>query len=226
MMATTAPAVLIMAKPPRPGTVKTRLHPLLGPQRCAHLQAQLIEHALDTARSTGHRTYLAYAPADHPSAHALGPPLPAGTRTLCQRGTDLGERLTLAVTDAFADGAGPLLVIGTDAPTLTRDHLIDALSTLESRDAVLGPALDGGYYLIGMGAPHTELFALDPAWWSTDKVLTTTLELAGEAGLRTGLLAPLRDLDTPEDAAEFLVDPALPSRIAAVLASPQSREDV
>jgi uncharacterized protein len=220
--ASARPAVLIMAKPPRPGTVKTRLHPLLGPQRCAHLQAGLIDHTLTTAHSTGHRTYLAYAPDDHPSAHAIGLPLPVDTRALCQRGTDLGERLAAAVTDAFADGAGPLLVIGTDAPTLTGDHLTDALRVLESRDAVLGPALDGGYYLIGLRAPHPELFALDPAWWSTDKVLAATLALAGEAGLRTGLIAPLRDLDTPEDATELLADPALPPSIAALLEGPEA----
>jgi glycosyltransferase A (GT-A) superfamily protein (DUF2064 family) len=87
---------------------------------------------------------------------------------------------------------------------------------------VLGPALDGGYYLIGLrAAPHTELFALDAAWWSTDKVLAATLDLADDAGLRTQLLAPLRDLDTPEDAAALLADPMLPPRIATLVTSPE-----
>lgn len=117
----------------------------------------------------------------------------------------------------FADGAGPLVVIGTDAPTLTGDHVASAHAVLESRDVVLGPALDGGYYLIGLRAPHTGLLAFDPALWSTDKVLAATLALADDAGLRTELGTPLRDLDTPEDAAALPADPALPPGIAALL---------
>ncbi|KUL35485.1 hypothetical protein ADL12_20155 [Streptomyces regalis] len=207
-----------MAKAPRPGTVKTRLHPLLGPTGCARLQAELIRHTLETTSAQGLRTFLAYTSENGPD-NPEGPYslTPTGVRLLVQRGGDLGQRLTAAVTDAFADGAGPLLVIGTDAPTLTRDHLTAALSALESADVVLGPALDGGYYLIGLRAPHTELFALDPAWWSTDKVLAATLTRADEAGLRTRLLAPLRDLDTPEDADVLLADPALPPGVAALL---------
>jgi glycosyltransferase A (GT-A) superfamily protein (DUF2064 family) len=105
-------------------------------------------------------------------------------------------------------------------------HLAAALTALQNHDVVLGPALDGGYYLIGMRRPHTEVFAIDPMWWSTDKVLAATLALTAEAGLRADLLAPLRDLDTPEDATALLADPGLPPAITAVLASPQSPEDV
>jgi hypothetical protein len=215
------PAVLVMAKAPLPGTVKTRLHPLLGPERCAGLQAELIRHTLETVSSPERRTYMAYAPGKEADRDRV--PAPPDVRLLLQRGADLGQRLAAAVTDAFADGAGPLLVIGTDAPTLTTEHLAAALTALENRDVVLGPALDGGYYLIGMRAPHPRLFALDAAWWSTDKVLSTTLALAGDAGLRTELIAPLRDLDTPEDAAALLEDPSLPARIAALLDPPEYR---
>ena len=100
--------------------------------------------------------------------------MPVGVRLLLQRGKDLGQRLAAAVTDAFTDGAGPLLVIGTDAPTLTGDHLTAAFTALESHDVALGPALDGGYYLIGLRAPHTSLFALASDVWSTDRVLAAT----------------------------------------------------
>ncbi|MEV6055838.1 TIGR04282 family arsenosugar biosynthesis glycosyltransferase [Streptomyces sp. NPDC052107] len=229
MSAASTPAVLVMAKAPRPGSVKTRLHPLLGPRGCAALQAELIRHTLDTVTATGLRTYLAYThgrgdgEASTPDVRVAAHP---GVRTLVQRGQDLGQRLTAAVTDAFTDGGGPLLVIGTDAPTLTRMHLAAALTALENHDVVLGPALDGGYYLIGTRRPHTELFALDAMWWSTDKVMAATLTLAAEAGLRAELLAPLRDLDTSEDAAALLADPGLPPGITAVLASPRSWEDV
>ncbi|MGK5448612.1 TIGR04282 family arsenosugar biosynthesis glycosyltransferase [Streptomyces radiopugnans] len=216
-MSTGTPAVLVMAKEPRPGTVKTRLHPLLDPARCAELQAELIRHALRTVASLGPRTYLAYAYATGDGPPAARSPAPPAVRLLTQRGGDLGQRLAAATGEAFADGAGPLLVIGTDAPTLTGDLLATALTALDGRDVVLGPALDGGYYLIGTHAPHPRLFGLDPACWSTDKVLAATLALAADQGLRTELIPPLRDLDTPEDAAALLQDPLLPPRIAALL---------
>ncbi|MDJ0463857.1 hypothetical protein [Streptomyces sp. H27-C3] len=82
---------------------------------------------------------------------------------------------------------------------------------------LLGPALDGRYYLIGLRVPHTSLFALGPDVWSTDRVLAATRALARGEGLSVGLLRPLRDLDTPEDAAALLTDPALPASIAALL---------
>ncbi|MEU3199374.1 TIGR04282 family arsenosugar biosynthesis glycosyltransferase [Streptomyces sp. NPDC006996] len=209
------PAILVMAKAPRPGTVKTRLHPLLGPLRCAELQAGLIRHTMELTTVHTPWTYLACAPAD--GGDTIGTAVPAGVRLLLQRGEDLGRRLAAAVTDAFVDGAGPLLVIGTDAPTLTGDHLAAAFAALENHDVVLGPALDGGYYLIGLRAPHTSLFGLGSDVWSTDRVLTATLGVARREGLSVGLLCPLRDLDTPEDAAALLVDPALPAPIAALI---------
>ncbi|MEU2823163.1 TIGR04282 family arsenosugar biosynthesis glycosyltransferase [Streptomyces bacillaris] len=209
------PAILIMAKEPRPGTVKTRLHPLLGPLRCAELQAGLIRHTMELTTAHTPRTYLAYASAD--GGDTIGTAAPAGVRMLLQRGKDLGQRLAAAVIDAFTDGAGPLLVIGTDAPTLTGDHLTAAFTALESHDVVLGPALDGGYYLIGLRAPHTSLFGLGSDVWSTDRVLTATLGVTRREGLSVELLCPLRDLDTPEDATALLSDPALPAPIGALI---------
>ncbi|MBT2396953.1 TIGR04282 family arsenosugar biosynthesis glycosyltransferase [Streptomyces sp. ISL-100] len=209
------PSVLVMAKAPRAGTVKTRLHPLLGPDGCAVLQAELIRHTLEMTSSHGLRTYLAYAPGV--GEESPGDVILPGVRLVVQRGENLGQRLTSAVVEAFADGAGPLLVIGTDAPTLTRDHLTVALSSLEHKEVVLGPALDGGYYLIGMRHPHAGLFGIDAALWSTDKVLAATCAVAAEEGLSVELLRPLRDLDTPEDAAALLADPVMPYRIAALL---------
>ncbi|WP_328346024.1 TIGR04282 family arsenosugar biosynthesis glycosyltransferase [Streptomyces violaceus] len=209
------PAILIMAKAPRPGLVKTRLHPLLSPPRCAVLQAELIRHTVELATSHTPRTYLAFARGE--GEDAISTAVPAGVRLLLQRGTNLGERLAAAVTEAFADGAGPLLVVGTDAPTLTGSHLTAAFTALESHDVALGPALDGGYYLIGLRAPHISLFALGLEVWSTDRVLTATRALAHDGGLSMGTLRPLRDLDTPADATALLTDPVLPPRIAALL---------
>lgn len=225
------PAVLVMAKAPRPGKVKTRLHPLLGPERCALLQAELIRHTVQLLAAQQVRTYLAYASTGPEDVTNIGGPPFDGVRLLTQRGADLGERLTAATAEAFADGAGPLLVIGTDAPALTSDHLSAAFAALEHTDLVLGPALDGGYYLIGMRSPHTRPFDLDPTLWGTDQVLAATRARAAEHGLNVHLLPALRDLDTPEDAAALLADrsraccgegPPLPRSIAALLRPEES----
>lgn len=209
-----------MAKAPRPGTVKTRLHPLLGPLGCAALQAELIRHTAGLVFGQGLRFYLAYAPGDGEDLACAE--TPSGARLILQRGADLGQRLTAAVVEAFADGAGPLLVIGTDAVTLTGDHLAAALGALDHHEVVLGPALDGGYYLIGMRNPRTRLFGIAPALWGTDQVLSATRELARAEALSMDLLTPLRDLDTPEDAEAFLTDPLLPRGIAALLRPTES----
>ncbi len=84
-------------------------------------------------------------------------------------------------------------------------------------DTVFGPALNGGYYLVGMARPLPELFAIDPALWGGPQVLAASRHAARDAGLRVGQLPALRDLDTPQDAAEFLAEGALPEDIAALL---------
>lgn len=227
MTTATVPSVLVMAKAPRPGTVKTRLHPLLGPAGCAALQAELIRHTLQTASSSGLAVHLAYAAGgdegdnaaksrDRADSFPLGL-VPPGVSRLRQRGDHLGQRMTAATCDVLAAGAGRLLVIGTDAPTLTAGDLSAAATALDTHDVVLGPALDGGYYLIGMRSPHPEVFGIDPALWSTDQVLAATRARARELGLTVELLRPLRDLDTPQDAAAFLTEPALPKGIATAL---------
>lgn len=223
MTAGEIPAVLVMAKPPRPGTVKTRLHPMLGPRRCAVLQGELIRHTVRTTTAAGYATYLAYAPDDAPDTYGMRTPRPAGVHLLRQHGTHLGERLQTAAREVFARRPGPLVILGTDAPTLTDAHLADALAALDrGRDAVLGPALDGGYYLIGMRAPHLGLFGINPELWGGDRVLDATVAVARASGLSAELLAPLRDLDTPEDAECLRRDPRVPSRIAHLLVSPEA----
>ncbi|NUS53658.1 MAG: glycosyltransferase [Streptomycetaceae bacterium] len=209
----TAAAALVMAKAPRPGTVKTRLHPLLGPAGCAALQAALIAHTTALTCGEGLPTFLAVDPPDQIAAtRRLVPP---GVRLFAQDAGHLGQRLTAAVREVFARHGGPLVVVGTDAPTLAPGLLRAAVTVLAGgADVALGPALDGGYYLIGLRAPHTRVFELDPRLWSGDRVLAATLALAERAGLAVELLTPLRDLDTPADAAAFLGDPALPAEIA------------
>lgn len=213
-------AALVMAKAPRPGTVKTRLHPRLGPPGCARLQAALIRQVTALTGRLGLTTYVAVDP-----PHAdLRDHLPNDILLLGQVPGDLGLRMAAAVTDVFAltgggeVGGGRLVVLGTDAPTLTPGLLLQAYDALDDgADVALGPAVDGGYYLIGMREPLTDLFALPPELWSGPQVLTRTLALARRDRLAVRLLPELRDLDTPADADALLDDPLLPAAIRAVL---------
>jgi rSAM/selenodomain-associated transferase 1 len=216
-MSATGGAVLVMAKAPRPGLVKTRLHPLLGPDGSARLQAELIRRSTELSTGQGFATFLAFDP---PDARAeLAALVPDTVHLLPQSGGDLGQRMTAVVAAVTAEHTGPLLVIGTDAPTLTPGLLHAAFAALgRGADVVLGPAVDGGYYLIGFHRPRPELFAIDPGLWSGDQVLAVTVDAAAQHGCSVRLLPVMRDLDTPEDATALRADPALPASVHTLLA--------
>jgi rSAM/selenodomain-associated transferase 1 len=120
-----------------------------------------------------------------------------GVRLVDQIGDDLGSRMNQAFETLFAQGYTHGLIVGTDTPSLPLERFQQALAALESHDLVLGPALDGGYYLIGLNRPIPGLFTEIP--WSTEQVLALTQEKAGALGLKTALLAPWRDVDTIDD---------------------------
>lgn len=155
-----------------------------------------------------------FTPPDAPFAQLL-----PGRRCVPQVGGDLGAKLDAGMREALAGGADAVLVIGADAPHLplvTLDHAADAL--VAGSDVVLGPALDGGYYLIGARAPVPGLLHDMP--WSTDVVFAETMRRADALGLRVQVLAPLGDVDTVDDAvalrARIADDPGL-ARTRAVL---------
>lgn len=209
------PAVLIMARAPRPGECKTRLQPLLGAEGCARLQSALIGRALAWAGEIGAEPWIAFTPAD--AGEEVAADLPPD-RLFPQRGTDLGERLADATERVLADHDGPLLTIGTDLPTLRPLHARAALGDLEvGCDFSLGPAADGGYYLAAQRDPHPELFALPPDAWGGPSVFELTIAAAHAAGLSLGMLRLEIDLDTPADARWLLLDHALPEEIGAIL---------
>jgi len=226
-------ALLVMAKAPRAGSVNTGLHPLLAPAGSAALQRALLEHTCALAAGSGLARFVAYdPPAAAPEFAALVPP---GVRLLPQGPGELGQRMGAASGQVAGTAPRPVLVIGVDAPTLTASLLVRAATVpaaggRAARDpraaadraagVVLGPALDGGSYLIGLRRPQPSVFALDPGRWGGDKVRTDTLARLRAAGLRAHLLAVLRDLDTPDDAAALLADPGLPPVVAARLRPP------
>jgi rSAM/selenodomain-associated transferase 1 len=186
----------VFVKQPRPAAVKTRLAPALGADAAAELYRALVEHVLEATTPEGseYERLVFYDPPD--AAEAMRAWLPAG-RLRRQSAGDLGARLADAFARTFARGAQRVAIVGSDVPGLTRGVVVAAFDALEQADVVLGPAHDGGYYLVALREPRPELFR--HVSWSTPSVLQQTLALATSAGLRVVQLAPQRDLDTLDD---------------------------
>lgn len=206
-----------MAKAPRAGSVKTRLEPLLGREGCAALQAELIELASAWAAEVAPgRAYVACGP-DAAAVDEVAARAAPGTELFADADGDLGDRLAAATARVLETHPGPLLVVGTDMPLLGEADAEAAERALEGgADAVFGPAVDGGYWLVGLTAPHPALFGLGEAWGGP-RVLERSLALAAGLGLRTGLLEERRDLDDPADARALLAQADLPPRLAELL---------
>jgi uncharacterized protein len=192
------PLTIVFAKAPRAGEVKTRLIPLLGAEGAAALHAQLLHRTLDTATSAGlgpvelHCAPDEHDPALRDCARRFGIAAPP------QIGGDLGARMRHAFDEALARHARVIL-IGTDCPVLSRRHLRDAHAALEpgGNDAVLIPAEDGGYALIGLTQCDARLF--DRIAWGGDTVLAATRDRLKALGWRWRELETLWDVDRPED---------------------------
>jgi uncharacterized protein len=195
--------LIIFAKEPLPGQVKTRLSPPLSPEEAAQLYHRFCLDILEEmARVPKVRLAMAFSP---PGAqglfHRLAPP---GTDLFPQEGADLGERMARAFARSFAAGFGPVLLRGSDVPDLPAAVVSEAREVLASGQAqvALGPCLDGGYYLMGLTGPQPRLFQ-GPVW-SSSTVLTDTLNLIRQLGLRVHLLPPWADIDTGDDLRTFL----------------------
>ncbi len=197
-------ALIIFAKAPIPGQVKTRLCPPLTPDEAASLHGSVVLDMLERSRglSSMDRFVACFPSPDHVFFKILEER--HGVRLIAQTGEDLGARMASALADIFAQGYRRALVIGTDLPTLPGSLFGEALALLDTHDLVLGPAQDGGYYLIGLRKPAPELFTGIP--WSTDRVLALTQTKASAAGLKTALLQVRRDIDTVEDLTALLED--------------------
>lgn len=189
-------AVLVMAKAPLPGLAKTRLIPALGAAGAAALAARMLRHALDEALAAGLGpvTLCAAPQASHPAFATFAR---EGRITMANQGEgDLGARMQRAFERALTAHAGALL-IGTDAPALDAAVLRAAHAALTAHDAVLVPAHDGGYVLIGLRGMAPRLFEDMP--WSTPQVLALTRERLRESGLCWAELPALHDIDEPAD---------------------------
>lgn len=195
-------AIGVMCKPPRPGVSKTRLAAHIGGEAAARLSAAFLRDvaacAERTASLTGANPYALYAPED--AEGELRQLLPASFRFMPQREGDLGRTMHRAISDLLAIGHPGAMVVGADLPTLPESLLVEAVDVLRARPecVVLGPSLDGGYYLIGMCVPQPALFS--GIAWSTADVLSATMVRAEQEGLAVHLLAQWHDVD---DGASF-----------------------
>lgn len=197
--------LVVFAKRPEPGRVKTRLCPPLTPEQAAGLYGCLLADALEesacAARTLGLAAVLA---ADPPEACAeLAAAAPAGFRVLAQRGPHLGARMLRAAREAAAAGARCVLLRGSDSPALAEPALRAALRALAGADVALSPDRDGGYGLVALGARALLRGLAGPTLFdpptSTPSVLADTVEQAARLGLRVARLAPGFDVDRFED---------------------------
>ena len=191
-------AVAVLAKAPVAGLAKTRLIPLLGAAGAARAQRSFALRTLATVRAacTGAVTLWCAPHATHRFFRALQ--LRHGVRCVAQPAGHLGERMQAAVDAHFAHRAHtPLLIVGTDCPALTAAHLQQAADALQQHDAVLIPAEDGGYVLVGMRRPVPLVF--ERVDWSTPQVLAQTRQQLRQAGATWHELPMLWDVDEPAD---------------------------
>lgn len=188
--------LLVFAKAPVPGRVKTRLARTLGDERAAELYRRIGRGVVDRVRDGPWRTVVVHAPPD--AAPAVRRWLGDDVELRPQASGDLGERMASAFGWAFDEaGARRVCIVGTDAPAVDRSGVEAAFTALDDADVVIGPATDGGYYLLALDRPREWLFRNVP--WSTDRVLSRTLRAASEHGLHCRLLDEAVDLDTADD---------------------------
>jgi rSAM/selenodomain-associated transferase 1 len=182
------PRVALFTRWPTPGEAKTRLIPALGPQGAADLHRRLTERTVATVRAAGLLLEIRSTGAE-PAAFRDW----LGVESVVDQGEgDLGHRL------ARTAQALPVLLLGADIPGLTAGHLAAAATALEHAPAVIGPAADGGYWLLGLAVPMPDLF--ENIAWGTGTVLAETLARLPPG---TPQLETLADLDTPEDLARW-----------------------
>ena len=201
--------IVVFAKAPVAGFVKTRLIPTLGAEGAAKLARRMLSHTLAQALATGAKAVeLCMSPAPSDLAWQ-GVVLPYMVNRSGQGEGDLGERMNRAMNRALAQQQGPVLLMGTDCPLLSAAHIAEAGRQLEQHDAVLLPAADGGYVMIGLRAPCPGLF-IDMAW-STPVVACETLRRMAALSLRVWQGPLLHDIDEPADLQHLPENFATPS---------------
>jgi hypothetical protein len=207
----TDPALLIFVKYPEPGKVKTRLAAAIGAELAAQLYQEFILQTLKLARqSQVVARFVTFTPAE--KEQALQKLFPGPWQWFPQENSpNLGVRIHRAIQHVQQQGYSHVITIGTDSPSLPAEYLDQAAAALAHHDLVLGPATDGGYYLLGLKSAPKELFTgID---WSTERVLNQTLQRAQQLQLSTQQLPVWYDVDDLATLRHFCNEKTLPPRL-------------
>lgn len=191
-------AIIVFAKQPLPGQVKTRLQDTMSAENAAEFYAAMLQDTIDTVRTlSGVTPFIFYQQSSDAADYfrTLAPDMTSWEQT----GDDLGMRMRAAFERVFAAGFNEAAIIGTDSPDLPPEHIYEAFALLEYEhtDVVFGPAKDGGYYLLALKRAWEELFTGLP--WSSDSLLAESIERARDCCLGASLLPLWYDIDTAED---------------------------
>jgi len=190
-------ALVLFAKAPIAGEVKTRLQPEITPENSARLQEAMIKDSISLMSEINNVEKIIYfLPIEKKYVFEKfidGLPFHLN----CQNGIDLGKKMENSFHDLFNKGFFRVVVIGTDSPTLPKEYISKAFIDLNNADMVIGPSIDGGYYLIGFKEKVLPVFS--PVEWGSNKVLLQTEELIKKHNLKLSLLPIHYDIDTIED---------------------------
>lgn len=185
--------LIVFAKNPLPGKVKTRLASTIGDSSALEIYKTLLYHTLKISTPLENDKVVYYA--DFIPSNDLWKT--SGYIQQLQTGDDLGQKMMNAFRRSFYDGYHSVIIIGSDCPEITADILIKGFDELDKKDVVIGPAQDGGYYLLGMKKLYEELFFNKT--WSSKNLLEETFKSINDLNLSFSLLQELRDIDTEED---------------------------
>jgi rSAM/selenodomain-associated transferase 1 len=190
-------AIIIFIKNPVPGKVKTRLAATVGNEKALDIYLQLIAHTLGEAEEVDADKFIFFSDVID---EAIGSNEKPFHKTV-QQGKDLGEKMLNAFANVFIKGYKKTIIIGTDCPGINSAILNEAFEKLAVAEIVIGPAADGGYYLLGMTKLHTELFY--NIEWGTNSVLWSTIEKCAKNKVSHSLLKALSDVDEEKDLVHF-----------------------
>ncbi len=193
--------LIVFAREPLPGQVKTRLAAEIGDQAAAELYESMLRDVLRTARQLNDVETVVFWACEEETLPLLACKYYCPSRR--QSPGDLGQRMQVAFEEMFADGCELCCIIGSDAPDLPLSYIQDAylLLAAEQAEAVFGPSRDGGYYLLGLRQAYPNLFT--NISWSSAVVLDQSLAAARNSGLTVALLPEWQDIDTIEDLRAF-----------------------
>jgi rSAM/selenodomain-associated transferase 1 len=185
----------VFCKHPHPGQVKTRLAEHIGPENAVSLAAAFLDDVAFIFRSAGERRMLGYWPAE--SAPFFDPFTRLGYELWPQPEGDLGSRIAAFFAETLQTGDNRAVLIGSDSPTIPMEYVDMAFEQLEKSDCVIGPATDGGFYLLGLRQTAPAMF--QNIVWSGSSVLSQTVQRITDAGLSLSLLPPWYDVDDVDD---------------------------